>query len=296
MPSVIQTKMKPKIKKRPTASGSIFDNLEKLDTESEDFFKMLIYGRSGTGKTTLAGTFPGPLLWIVCSGGLKSGELKSLKDKKLLTKKDIYPHYVKKSSEILEIAESQQETGRFKTIVVDHVTGMQDKILAEILDIEDIPAQKSWGMASQQQYGQCSAQSKEMFKKLLNLDCNVLMLGQERNFHTDEDTHVDGINPYVSVALTPSLGGWLCPSVDYVIQTLIRPKMVEKRINLGIGKKMKTRVTMTRDGNKVEYVARLAPHDVVTTKFRLPKGHELPEFMVDPTYDKIVALLSGGAD
>lgn len=295
MPTVTQTKMKPKSAKKPK-SDNVWDNLELLDAESEDHLKILIYGRSGTGKTTLWGSFPGPILSIICSGGIKSGELKSLKDKKLLAKKDIYRHPLNKSAEILELVEKQQETSRFKTIVVDHVTGLQDKILAEILDIEEIPAQKSWGMASQQQYGQCSAQSKEMFKKLLNLDCNVVMIGQERNFHTDEETHVDGINPYVSVALTPSLGGWLCPAVDYVIQTLIRPKMVEKKIQLGVGSKQKVRVTMQRDGNKVEYVARIAPHDVVTTKFRVPKGHTMPEFLVDPTYDQIMSVLKGSAN
>lgn len=36
-----------------------------------------------------------------------------------------------------------------------------------------------------------------------------------------------------------------------------------------------------------------APHDVFLTKFRLPKGKDLPECLVDPTYDSIHELIYG---
>src|SRR5262245_12287987 len=39
---------------------------------------VLVYGQSGTGKTTFAATFPGRTLWLLCSGGHKPGELRSI--------------------------------------------------------------------------------------------------------------------------------------------------------------------------------------------------------------------------
>lgn len=291
MPSVTQTKVKPKLKKK-VSSGDSWDNLEKLTAEPEGNLKILIYGRSGTGKTTFWGTFPGPILVLVCSGGVKSGECLTLKDKKLLAKKDIFPHLVKSSVEIDEFIAKQAETNRFRTVVIDHVTGLQDKVLAEILDIDELPVQKAWGTAAQSDYQQCTAQCKEHFKRMLNLDCNVVFIGQERDFNNDEESRSGGIQPYVAAALTPSLVGWLNPACDYIVQTVIRPKMVEKRMKF----KGKTSVKMTRVEGEVEYVANIAPHEVVMTKFRVPKSHKMPKCIIDPSYDKIMALLSGSAD
>lgn len=267
--------------------------MQKLTAEHDGNLKILIFGRSGTGKTTLWGSFPGPILVLVTSGGLKSGECLSLKDKKLLAKKDIFVHYIKDTTEMDEFVAKQAETNKYRTIVSDHITGFQDRVLAEILDIEDLPVQKSWGLASQQQYQQCTAQCKEHFKRMLNLDCNVVFIAQERDFNNDEESRSGGINPYVSAALTPSLVGFVNSSCDYLIQTLIRPKMIEKKMVVGVGKKQKTSVKLVPDGDKKEYVARIAPHDVVMTKFRVPKGHKMPEFLIDPSYDKIMALISG---
>lgn len=291
MPTVMQTKMKSKVTKKKV-EGDAWDNLTKLTAEPEGNLKILIYGRSGTGKTTFWGSFPGPILVLVCSGGMKSGECLSLKDKKLLAKKDIFPHYVKSSIEIDEFVAKQAETGRFRTVVIDHVTGLQDKVLAEILDIDELPVQKAWGTATQQDYQQCTAQCKEHFKRMLNLDCNVVFIGQERDFNNDEDSRNGGIQPYVAAALTPSLVGWLNPACDYIVQTLIRPKMVERRMK--IGKKVSTKIVKVE--GEVEYVAHIAPHDVVTTKFRVPKGHKMPKYIIDPDYDKVLALLSGSAE
>jgi ABC-type lipoprotein export system ATPase subunit len=45
---------------------------------SDDTIQLLLYGRSGTGKTTLWSTFPKPILGVICSGGQRSGELRSV--------------------------------------------------------------------------------------------------------------------------------------------------------------------------------------------------------------------------
>ena len=43
----------------------------------------------------------------------------------------------------------------------------------------------------------------------------------------------------------------------------------------------------------VDYCLRTEPHDTFMTKFRLPRGTPLPECVVDPTYDKVMALIRG---
>ena len=45
---------------------------------------------------------------------------------------------------------------------------------------------------------------------------------------------------------------------------------------------------------QVEYCLRLAPHPYYTTKMRNPLGTEVPEFITDPTYDKILQIMVEG--
>ena len=179
----------------------------------------------------------------------------------------------------------------YATLVLDHVSGLSDLILSELLG-KPVPEQKGWGLASQQQYGQLSAQCKDILRKLLDYKGNVVIVGQQRTFGgKDDGLDPDLIKPTVAVAVTPSLAGWLQPACDYVLQTYKRPKMVTKTRQLPGGK---TSEYQERDATQpIEYAARCAPHDVFSTKFRVPKGHFLPESVVDPSYDKVMQILKG---
>lgn len=269
--------------KKAAKAAGVIERIVPVAFDEDDGIKILLYGRSGSGKTTLWSTFPGPILALICSGGNKPGELRSLGKEE---RKKTRTLTVESSRDILEIVTHQQESGEFKTLVLDHVSGLQDKILAEILGVDEIPAQKSWGLASQQQYGQLSLQMKDILRALLELSCNVVIIGQERESNADATS--DLLSPTVGVALTPSLAGWLNPACDYVCQTFIAPKMVDKRTKIG----NKVVVTQQR-GEGVQYCLRTAPHDVYSTKFRVPKGAVLPNVLVDPSYDKIMALIRG---
>lgn len=254
-----------------------------------DGLKVCLYGRSGTGKTTLWATFPKPALVMVCSGGSKPGELRSIDTPEY--RETIQQVVLQRSGEVQELVKYQQDERPFKTLVLDHATGLQDLALKEILGLDELPAQKGWGMATQQQYGQLALQCKELLRSLLNLSCNVVVVAQEREFNTETDS--DLILPSVGAALTPSLTGWLNSAVDYIWQTYIRQREEVKQVTIGKGDQAKT--LQTREKVKgVEYVLRTAPDPVYTTKFRVPKGVNLPDVIVDPTYDKVMELIRGG--
>lgn len=245
---------------------------------------MNIYGRSGTGKTTLWSTFPGPILAAICSGGDKPGELRSIDTP--ANRKKISQVVIQQSGELREVLSHVSVTRKYATVILDHATGLQDLVLKEVLGLEQIPAQKGWGLASQQQYGQCTMQCKELFRLLLGVDCNVVIVAQEREFNTDSESSL--IAPYVGAGLTPSLTGWLNTAVDYICQTFIRQKEVEKVVSIN-GKQLKR---MERS-DEVEYVLRTGPSAVYTTKFRTPRRAEsqLPALIIDPHYDKIIAAI-----
>jgi len=239
--------------------------------------KINVYGRSGTGKTTFACTFPKPLLLIGTEDGTKS----------VSNVKGVDFVMLEESGEIGELVDFCSKS-KYKTVVLDTATGLQDLILKEILGLEELPVQKSWGMATRDQWSQCALQTKERLRQLLGLDCHVVILAQEREFNVETDAS-DLLMPYVASALTPSVTGWLNPACDYICQTFIRPKVGVKRVKIGgkvIEKEVKER--------GAEFCLRVGPDAVYTTKFRAPKGWDIPDAIVDPSYDKLVKLIKGG--
>lgn len=286
MPVTSQRSSKPKPKPSKAADDdNVLNRITPLTVEGG--IKANIYGNSGTGKTRLAATFPAPLLWILASGGKKPGELRSVNTAE--NRKRIHQVVLRNSGELGEIFKFQAENQRFATVVVDHLSGLQDLVLREILDIPEIPPQGSWGMATQGQWGDCALKMKEILRPFLGLDCNILFLAQERAFNTDSDA-AEVLMPYVASGVSPSVAGWLNPAMDYIMQTFKRQKMVERNVKLG----GKTHKRMEPVPGKVEYCLRVGADAVYTTKFREPENErELPLAIVNPTYAKIKALIDG---
>jgi hypothetical protein len=285
MPIVSKQRAKSITKKRSSSkTSSIFDTLKECN-EDEGGLKLHLYGRSGTGKTTLWSSFPGPILAIICSGGRKPGELKSVP---LDKRSEIKKHVVTESSQIGELIREQQKTGRFETVVLDHLTGLQELLIAEILGLDEIPVQMAWGMAKIQDYGQRSIQMKRILMDVMSLDCNVVTIAQETD-SSEESSNNDSeiIQPYIDSAMSKSVRAWFNPSADYIAQTFKRPRMTETKKRVG----SKT-VTKTVKGKGVEYCLRVGDDGVSTVKFRIPGGHS-EDVIVNPSYDKIMSLING---
>lgn len=273
----------PKVTKQTMMAKRVSSSQDAWDLA--DDLKILLYGQSGTGKTTLWATFPGPILAIITSGSKRPGELKSINT----------PEYRKKITAVCCTTEAQvqeqierAEAGEFRTVVQDHGTGLQDMLLREELGLEHLPQQKSFGMATREQYGLVASRTKEILHRLLSLSCNTILVAQEKN-HNEDDSDPEGIlAPVIGGAFSKSVIRWLNPACDYVLQTFKRAKYVEKKTTIN-GKTKTMRVKVPG----VEYCLRTAPHEVYCTKFRVPKGHFLPEVIVDPSYGKLMSVIEG---
>jgi len=245
--------------------------------------KLNLYGRSGTGKTTLWSTFPKPILAIICSSIQDAGELLSIPK---AMRKHIKAVELEDSAEIREVVNYQNESEHYATVVLDHATGLQDFVMREILGLSEIPVQLNWGAATQAQYGEAGIKMREYLRALLQLKCNVVIVAQERAFNTGEERN-EVLLPYIASALMPSVVGWLNPACNYIAETFIRTKTIEKKVK--IRNKTKTIQVSTEE---VEYCLRTGASGVYTIKFRVPIGEKkIPSVIVDPTYDKITAML-----
>jgi len=285
MPKPIVTKQNPNdiVKKSVRkVTGTIADRIEPLTTFTDQYMKILVYGRSKTGKTRFWSTFPGKILGICCSGGNKKGEYKSI-PKERHSKIQIIS--LRTPQELLELIDLYGGTDEYETWVLDHVSGFQFMVLAELLGLDKIPEQLRWGTATQDQYGQCGSTCKEIFRRLLSIEKNVVLVGQERDPKEIKESEL--LLPQVGVELMPSLAGWLNPAVDYIVQTYKRQRTEERIIEIaGVTE------TVLQPINGVDYCMRTGPHSVYTTGFRLSEG-DLPEYIVNPTWEKIRQIVDG---
>lgn len=268
---------------------------------------VLLFGDSGTGKTTLWAGFPGPILALICSGLSRPGELRSINT----------PEYRKKINPII-ISSSQEyhsaldKAGDYATVVLDHALGFSDTVLSkDILGLTEMLKSKfrqagkgeSWSVVDQRQYGQLSTELTTLhFPRLLDVPGNVVIVAHERIFRGRDEagSSSDVIKPTVGAAMTPSVAGWLHKSCDYNVQTFIRPKMVKGQGEVA-GQTVETLVR----GQGVEYCLRCEPSEVYMTKFRRPAGGKpLPPYLVlgdsvngldkkKSAYQKIVEAING---
>ena len=283
--------MPPRIEvQKPVAStakktGSVVSRIQPYTPEEADGIKCLIYGRSKTGKSTLASTFPGKILWIITSGGNKKGELRSiaLEDRKKIDM--VVLDSVMEARDLIK--DLRSGSLKYATVVNDHVSGFQDKCLAEIMKVEQLPAQMSWGTASRDQYMECGTTCREIWRDLLSLPHNVVLIGQEK---APKDIGDDSelLLPVVGVDLMPSLAGWLYPACDYIVQTYLEQKTIERKIKIGDKESIQSQKV-----NGANYCLRTGPHSIYTTGFRSPRGTVIPDHIVNPSYTKIMQIVQG---
>ena len=256
-------------------------------SDMEDHYKaisMVLFGASGSGKTRLASTFPKPMLYLGAEDGTKS--IKKVEREGIQWKR------LGHSGELTGYARLAREGNRWKTVVLDTATKYYERILAEILNLEELPPQNSWGMATRDQYGQASLIFRERVRELFELTelhgINTVVIAQERNYNEDnggdELARDLQLLPQVGPSLSPKIAGWLNAAADYVCSTYIRQKREEK-VTKVLGKEKRTLVPTRQP----EFCLRTLPHPVYITKFR--GDIDLPECIVDPTFEKINKLI-----
>lgn len=116
-----------------------------------------IYGRSGTGKTTLAATFPKDLLLIRPpddDGRLSIHNVKGIKDCPV--------NSVEELQELLEWLHNNPN--EYETIALDNMSALQELVLKKVLSVSELPSQLGWGTATQQQWGELASGMKDLLR------------------------------------------------------------------------------------------------------------------------------------
>lgn len=256
--------------KKPNKKSSLEDrfvDLLELDTPTI----ITLYGRPGTGKTTIACTGPKPLLLIdVKDKGTDSGKREDLEPG------DITVFELENFDEIYEVYDYIQDNpDRFNSVAIDHMTALQDFCYQKVMD-EEGKSKMSQGM-----YGTAGSYLKEvinLYKGLTDLGITPIFNCQDRMESGDGEGE-DQLLPEVGPGLMPSVARTLC-AASRVIGHTYQFENVEKL-----------------DGAKVrrniEFRLRLGPNPYYITKVTRPVGTPCPMFLVDASYKDIMKIVKG---
>ena len=256
-----------KKKSKPGGTPVPFIPVEQLPS----VLAVLFYGRSGTGKTTIASSFPAPslLLDIREKGTDSVSNVKGLKVAHLNAWEqfeEIY-WYLKKGEH------------DFKTVIVDQITQLQELAMKKALKDD---GKEDTEQMSKRNFGQAGGMMKTWllnYRDLIDDGIHVVFIAHDRVTNQGDDgSGEDQIDPVVGAALMPSVASFVNGAVKIIGNTFIRE-------TYSIQNKRKVRA--------VEYSMRIGPHAFYTTKTRSPVGIAAPSVIVDPTYEKLVGIMRG---
>jgi hypothetical protein len=243
-----------------------------------------IYGPAGTGKTTLAASLPKPILYLdVSDRGTDS----------IADVEDIFVKEVETMADFEDIywaLKEQIDDGdcKYKSIVIDTVTNLQTQVVKEFSDgnkkKKGTRAAGDWGTMTQRDWGDVSGWLKFWLTNYRDLGLNVMFIAQHRTFntHDDDEGNVNMLAPEVGPALSPATAKALNAAVTFVGNMHIRHFVKVKEVN---GKKKKV--------ERMAYCLGVGPDPVYARKVRKPKGDVPPDYIEDPTYDDLIAIIKG---
>lgn len=254
------------MKRVSRSSGSIESRIQPVG-DVERNIAMLAYGNQKTGKTVFACTFPKPLLLIdiVEEGTDSVVDVEGVDALKVTTRDELEDAYW-----FLE------EGTKYKSVVLDQLTGLYQLC---IRDLKGKKGQKPDDVFSDRSYGQVGGWMTQWllnYRELVKKGYNVCYLAHEKRIDPAEQDD-DRLNPEVSPAMSASVVNFVCGAVSVIGNTFVQEQWDKK----------------TKTSTK-EFCMRVGPHAFYRAGMRRPvSAGPVPEYIVNPTFDKVVKLSKG---
>jgi phage nucleotide-binding protein len=234
--------------------------LYKPSVDAKQTFGLCIYGRGGTGKTTLLGTMPGKGL-IIDVPQIEGGTF-VLEDK--ADRIDIVP--VETWDEVQPIYwYLKKEKHDYRWVAIDSITAFQELAKRKVVKERDTALNADPHTITLQEWGKMGQLVGELVYQFRLLPLHTIWVAQERSHGSDEGGRIVGpdIIPSALAALMPSM-------------------MIVGRLS----------VQQTEDASWAR-ILRVGPHPDYYTKVRAKPGLEVPSVIARPDIGSILRFLLG---
>jgi hypothetical protein len=270
--STATTQQAPNASAVPTANKfeKLKDKLKPVkDSVANKYYKVLLWGKTKTGKTTLAADFPKPLILV------------DVREKGTVSIQDVdgIQVYELESWEELEVIYQYLAYGDhgFKTIVIDTITQLQDISLEKVLANRGAASTAS---KTQKDWGDAITLMKVWLQHIKDLPMNVVLIAQYRENSQQDVTTARQAVPNVGAALSPSLAGFVESIVDingwvHIDEVPVYNELTHKTTS------------------EIKHCLVVKPDGIYSVGIRLPgKDCACPTRIVDPDYEKLKAIIS----
>lgn len=221
----------------------------------------VIYGKSNSGKTYVASTFPKPLLYLQI-GDDGSNTIAHVDGIKAISISTI--------SDLKEVSKELLKDKAYKTIVVDTFS----LIVNEWTDANVISKGKRM---TQQLWGDLKTEQEEIIKLMHKLSKRRIVV---LTCHESMDS-IEGMEDEISPDVRPSVSKGARTYLEGMANYGIHTTKVTKEIVKG---------NTTKE--VIKYAADIGPNPYYWTKLQIDPSIKVPNRIINPTYDKIIDIIS----
>jgi hypothetical protein len=222
-----------------------------------------IWGKSNSGKTFVAATFPKPLLYVQMGddGSNTIANVEGIDAKRINT-----------TAELKILAKEIIKDKKYKTLLFDTFS------MHTNMWVEEYATSKNKKM-TQQMWGDMKAEQEELIrlfhkaalKHTVVVTCHEIM-----------DT-VDGMEDEITPDIRPSI-------------TKGARTYLEGMCNYGIHTTKVSKEKETEEGTEtlIRFACHLGPNPYYWTKLQIDSSIKVPKLVINPTYNKIMKIINGG--
>lgn len=220
----------------------------------------VLYGKSNSGKTYVASTFPKPLLYLQI-GDDGSNTIAHVEGIKAIPISSI--------KKLKDIAEELLKDKKYKTVVVDTFS----LLVNEWTDQNVISKNKKM---TQQLWGELKTETEEVIKAMHKVAKNHIVV---LTCHESTDA-IEGMEDEIAPDIRPSVSKGARTYLEGMANYGIHTTKITKEITKGNSTK-----------EVVKYAADIGPNPYYWTKLQIDPSIKVPKRIINPTYDKFMEII-----
>lgn len=221
----------------------------------------VLYGKSNSGKTYVASTFPKPMLYIQI-GDDGSNTIANVKGIKAIS--------INSVEDFKNLAEELLDDTQYKTVVADTFSLVVNEWTQQKVTMKG-------KKMTQQLWGDLKIDQEELIKSMHKIAKNHIVV---LTCHESTDS-IEGMEDEISPDVRPSVSKGARTYLEGMANYGIHTTKITKEVTKGNTIK-----------EVVKYAADIGPNPYYWTKLQIDPSIKVPSRIINPTYDKFMEIIS----